>query len=184
MSQREKNKDETFWSVLNSAIELDFRRGHQRWTMSELSRTSGVTRSLIYYYFGKSKESILLEAVKLVGEEFFGLNESRVELWQKGQIVESVLLSRGLLEKAPFMTAFYVVHRDKETDLGQSIRQLESEYRQKLQRFFPKNSPAELDALFALFSGLVMTPRLSQESVQTAVRLVLQLVANKSEPKK
>ena len=49
------SKDETFWSVLYSAIELDFKRGHLRGTMSELSRMSNVTRSLIYYYFGKSK---------------------------------------------------------------------------------------------------------------------------------
>lgn len=172
---RERNKDETFWSVLNCAIELDFRRGHQRWTMSELSRTSKVTRSLIYYYFGKSKEAILLEAVKLVGEEFFGLNESRVELWQKGQIVESVLLSRALLEKSPYMSAFYMVHRDKETEIGASLRQLEGEYQAKLKRFFTGASEPALEAIYGLFVGLVITPRISNEGVKTAVAAVLQL---------
>jgi AcrR family transcriptional regulator len=171
------SKDETFWSVLNSAIELDFRRGHLRWTMSELSRMSKVTRSLIYYYFGKSKEAILLEAVKLIGEEFFGLNVGRVELWQKGQIVESVLQTRHLLEKSPHMGTFYMVHRDEQTEIGSTLRQLELEYKQKLKRFFASASEPSLEAIFGLFMGLVVTPRLSDEAVRKAVGLVLQMSA-------
>jgi len=167
------SKDETFWSVLNSAIELDFKRGHLRWTMSELSRMSKVTRSLIYYYFGKSKEAILLEAVKLIGEEFFGLTTNRVEMWKAGQISESVLQTRRLLEKCPHMGTFYMVHREEETDIGASLRQLELEYKQKLKRFFPQASDPSLEALFGLFMGLVITPRLSDEAVRKAVEGVL-----------
>lgn len=176
MSQREKSKDETFWAVLNSAIELDFRRGHQRWTMSELSRNSKVTRSLIYYYFGNSKEGILLEAVKLIGEEFFGLSASRVELWQKGQIPESVLQSRDLLARSPHMGSFYMVHREAPTQIGESLRQLEKEYKQKLKRFFTNASEDTIDAGFALFLGLVITPRVSDAAVKKAVAGVLQIV--------
>jgi len=169
------NKDETFWSVLNSAIELDFRRGHLRWSMSELSRSSKVTRSLIYYYFGKSKESILLEAVKLLGEEFFGLNSARIDLWKNGQIFESILQTRRLAEKCPHMGTFYMVHRDEQTEIGTSLRQLETEYKQKLKRFFAKASEPALDGVFGLFMGLVITPRLSDEAVRRAVDVVLQL---------
>ena len=169
------NKDETFWSVLNSAIELDFKRGHLRWTMSELSRMSKVTRSLIYYYFGKSKEGILLEAVKLIGEEFFGLNSSRIELWEKGQIFDSVLQTRRLIEKCPHMSTFYMVHRQEETEIGASLRQLEFEYKQKLKKYFSKAPEPGLEAIFGLFMGLVITPGLSEEAVRTAVDIVLSL---------
>lgn len=169
------SKDETFWSVLNSAIELDFKRGHLRWTMSELSRTSKVTRSLIYYYFGKSKEAILLEAVKLIGEEFFGLNAGRIELWQKGQIAESVLQSRRLMEKCPHMGTFYMVHREEQTDIGSSLRQLEAEHKQKLKRFFSGAPEQGLEAIFGLFLGLVMTPGLSDGAVRIAVDGMLEL---------
>jgi AcrR family transcriptional regulator len=169
------SKDETFWSVLNSAIELDFKRGHLRWTMSELSRMSKITRSLIYYYFGKSKEAILLEAVKLIGEEFFGLTAGRVELWKEGKIADSVLQTRHLLEKCPHMGTFYMVHRDEETEIGESLRQLEHEYKQKLKRFFARAPDPSLEALFGLFLGLVLTPRLSDEAVRTAVGAVLEL---------
>ena len=169
------SKDETFWAVLNSAIELDFKRGHLRWTMSELSRVSKVTRSLIYYYFGKSKESILLEAVKLIGEEFFGLTARRVEMWKEGQIAESVLQTRLLLEKCPHMSTFYMVHREEQTDIGASLRQLELEYKQKLNKFFPDASEPSREALFGLFMGLVVTPGLSGEAVRKAVEGVLLL---------
>lgn len=169
------SKDETFWSVLNSAIELDFKRGHLRWTMSELSRMSKITRSLIYYYFGKSKEAILLEAVKLIGEEFFGLNASRIDLWQKGQIADSVLQTRRLMEKCPHMGTFYMVHREEQTEIGASLRQLESEYKQKLKRFFSKAPDPGLEAIFGLFMGLVITPGLSDDAIRIAVDGVLHL---------
>jgi AcrR family transcriptional regulator len=142
--------------------------------MSELSRESKVTRSLIYYYFGKSKAAILLEAVKLIGEEFFGLTPARVELWRNGQIAESILQSRRLLEKCPHMATFYMVHRHEDTEIGQSLRHLDTEYRQKLERFF-QGSAVELEALWGLFFGLVLTPKLSDEAVRKAVSEVLEL---------
>lgn len=171
-----QSKDDTFWRVLNSAIELDFRRGHLRWSMSELSRSSKITRSLIYYYFGKSKEAILLEAVKLIGEEFFGLNEGRSELWKTGKIAESVLANRHLLEKSPAIGAFYMIHREETTEIGTSLRHLEQDYKQKLKKYFAGASDANLEAIFGLFMGLVVTPRLSEDAVRRGVQVVLQLV--------
>lgn len=168
---RETKKDEIFWSILNAAIQLEFVKGHQRWTMTDLSRTSGVTRSLIYYYFGKSKANLLVEAVKLIGEEFFGLTGARMELWKKGSLAESVILSRRLLEKAPHMGSFYMVHRTAETEIGESLRKLEKDYKQKIRRFFGA-SEASHEALFGLMMGLVITPGLSDAAVQKAVGVV------------
>lgn len=173
---KETNKDETFWSVLNAAIQLELLRGHQRWTMSELSRTSKVTRSLIYYYFGKSKEGILVEAVRLIGEEFYGLSESRLALWRKGEVAESVIQSRQLLEKAPHMSSFYMVHRMAESGIGESIRRLDKEYRQKMKRYFPDTTQPYQEALHALLMGLVLAPKLSDEAVHKAVKVVRSLV--------
>lgn len=172
----EKNKDDTFWAVLNAAIELDFKRGHLRWTMSELSRVSKITRSLIYYYFGKSKDSILLEAVKQIGEEMLGLNESRVQLWQRGEVAESVILSRRMLEKSPHMAAFYIVHRRSDSDIGGKLRELELEYMQKLRRFLPAGDEAKLEAIFGLFTGLVVAPKMSEEAVRVAVGTLMSVM--------
>lgn len=174
MPQLDSKKEEIYWSVLNAAILLDFNRGHLRWSMSELSRTSKVTRSLIYYYFGKSKENILLEGVKMIGEEFFGLNPARMELWAKGKIAESVIESRRLLEKSPNMAAFYMVYRDDKTAFGDSVQSLEREYKQKLKKFF-KGSDSSMESIFGLFMGLVLAPALSDEAVVKSVNMVLEL---------
>ncbi len=169
------NKDDTYWAVLNAAIALDFAKGHQRWTLSELSRSSKVTRSLIYYYFGKSKENILTEAVKLMGEEVFGLNPARKDMWTKGEIAESVVITRKLLEKSPHIMAFYMVHRTAESEIGKSLRELESEYFKKLKRFFTTATDTSIEALYCLFLGLVMAPSLSEDAAKQAVAAVLRL---------
>src|SRR4051812_22858182 len=118
-------KDQTYWTILNAAIQLDFKKGHQKWTMSELARTTEITRSLIYYYFGKSRLDILNEAVRLVGEEFFGLSDSKIKLWAKGEIAESVLFTRREIEKSPNLGTFYLIHRNRTSEIGESIRGLE-----------------------------------------------------------
>lgn len=75
-------KDKKFWTILETAIDLDFKKGHLRWTLSELSRAWGMSRPLIYYYFGQSKSKLLEEAVRLVGSEIMGLSEARLKLWE------------------------------------------------------------------------------------------------------
>ena len=147
--------------------------------MSELSRQSKVTRSLIYYYFGKSKEGILQEAVKIIGEEFFGLNSHRIDLWEKGLIFESVLQTRQLMEKCPHMGTFYMVHREEQTAIGEYLRNLERDYKQKLRKYFAKTSEPGIEAIFGLFLGLVMSPGLSSEAVRLAVEGVLHLADKK-----
>jgi len=172
-AQREKasSKDEVFWKILNTAILLDFRKGHQQWTLSELSRSSGITRSLIYYYFGKSRAEILEEAVKVLGEEFFGLTPEKLTLWAKGKISDSVLLTRKAMESSPPLGAFYFVHRTRSTTIGASIRRLENQYFKKISQFFPDLSDDQVKAIFGLLFGLVFAPDLSDEAIHQAVRI-------------
>mgnify|MGYP003329981295 CR=1 FL=1 len=73
------------------------------------------------------------------------------------------------------MGTFYMVHREEQTDIGASLRQLETEYKQKLKRFFSTAPDPVLEATFGLFMGLVISPGLSEAAVRTAVGGVLQL---------
>jgi AcrR family transcriptional regulator len=169
-------KDETYWKVLDAAVELDFRKGHLRWTMSDLSRLSGVTRSLVYYYFGSEKMAILQDAAKLIGEEFFGLNEQRLQMWKNGKISASVISSRRLLEQRKYMAAFYLVHRTAPTAIGESLRGLEAEYTQKLQRFFPTLSAEVSAGIFGLFFGLVIGPNIGDDIIVRVVDSALKQI--------
>ncbi len=170
-----RHKDEIYWKVLNAAIGLDFRKGHQRWTISELSRTSKVTRSLIYYYFGNSRANILQEAVQLIGEALMGLSEERIELWKQGRIFDSVMMSREVHEKTPYLGAFYLAHRLKDNDIGAAMRGLEDQYFKKMETFLPHLSADRRLSLFGIFFGLVFAPHLSQAAVKESVQMALDM---------
>lgn len=168
--QRMKDRDSTFWKVLNAALELDFRKGNLKWTMSELSRKSGITRSLIYYHFGRSKMAILSEAINVIGEEIIATGPDRVALWRDGKWAETVKLSREVAMQAPHLCNFYLLHRDRPTEIGQAIRNLESSYLKKLQKLFPELPAAGIKALFAFFFGICFAPHVDDETVKVAIQ--------------
>lgn len=145
-------------------MELDFRKGHMKWTMSELSRKSGITRSLIYYHFGRSKSGILEEAVRMIGEEFMGLNTARMEMWQSGRMVDSLKAARNIAKTSPHVGQFYLAHRDRSTEIGAALRKLERDYVKKLGIFFPRANESGLRTLFTVFFGMCFSP-LSDDAV-------------------
>lgn len=159
-------KDETYRSILNCALRLDFKKGHKRWTLTELSRATHVTRSLIYYYFGKSKDGILVAAVKMVGEELFGLSPDRIALWDQSAIEESVCLSRQAVESSPHLVAFFFAHRNEDNSIGEMLRDLEEAHRKKLKRFLCDISNEQANALSGLLLGLVIAPNVSRQAIR------------------
>jgi len=169
------NKDAIFFKVFMAAMSLDFRKGHQRWTISELSRASGITRSLIYYYFGNSKTDILVESVKTIGEEFFGLTPERLKLWDVGTIADSIDISRRFIEANPDLAAFYLLHRTKDSPIGKAFRDLEIRHQQKLLKYFPESSEAAVKLRAALLFGLVFASNINSDAVEQAIRLAKQL---------
>tara|TARA_B100000749_G_C18450136_1_gene476053 strand:- start:12351 stop:12923 length:573 start_codon:yes stop_codon:yes gene_type:complete len=167
-----RDKDENFWKILNAALELDVKKGHLKWTLSDLSRKSKITRSLIYYYFGRSKASILQEAIKLIGEELVGMSKERLEMWSKGDLQTSMAASRKLRENAPYICQFCLEHRDLQNDIGESIRSIEEEFRQKIRTFFPQISEAEVEGIYTVYWGLTFVPEISPEAMQAVVQLI------------
>ena len=171
-SGNKKEKDESFWIILSSALELDVKKGHLKWTLSELSRKSGITRSLIYYYFGRSKEEILREAVKLIGEEMVGLSDDRVTLWQRGLFEESMKRTRFFVERTPYIGPFLAEHRGRSTELGESLRMVEDKFVGKLRVFFPKASEDEIIGLFCMYWGMCFSPRISDNAIKIVIRVM------------
>ena len=170
-----KTRDQTFWKVLNAALDLDFRKGHLKWTMSELSRKSGITRSLIYYHFGRSKLAILQEAVRVIGEQIIGVDPERIEQWKTGNWTASVLHSREMMIESPSLLNFYLLHRTRPNEIGESIRGLENNYMRKLKAMFPLLTPQAHQALFAFFFGVTFAPNIDNESVEFALRTLKSL---------
>lgn len=173
MPKPRPTKEAIYVQVLSAAIELDFKKGHQKWTMSDLSRASKIGRSLIYYYFGKSRESLLLDAVKMIGEDLFGLSPSRLELWKQGRMIDSILISKKFAEQGLHLGAFYLAHRYKDSVVGKAIRDLENRQARKLQQFYPRRSEDDLRMFLAFFMGIVFAPETSEATARKAAKLLL-----------
>ena len=167
------SKAEIYTKVLNAAIGLDFKYGHLHWTMTRLAKTTGISRTLIYYYFGRSKLDILTEAVHLLGRELAGFSQEKVKLWEENKIAESHLSSRKLLGEIPTLIPFYYMHRQRPTKLGKLIQKIEIDFQEKLNRFFPAKPQTTIEAIQGLFFGLSFAPNLSDEAVRKGIDIVL-----------
>jgi AcrR family transcriptional regulator len=169
-------RDETFWKVLNSALELDFKRGHLKWTMSELSRKSGITRSLIYYHFGRSKAAILTEAIQVIGDELIGMSPERMDLWRDGQWAVSLNRARAVAEQCPSLICFYFMHRERPTEVGEGLRAVDKRFIEKQSIFFSGLSQAERVALYAFFFGLTFYPLTNAAAIDAGIASLKALI--------
>ncbi len=163
-------KDKIYFNILNSVLRLEVVKGHLRWKIADLSRLSGVQRTLIYYYFGKSKESILETALKFIGDEFFGFSAERMALWKEGKIKESIVRGRELVAQAPHVTQFFFHWRHQKSEVSTQLRNLEKRYPKKLKEFFPNLSQTDCEAIFTVFWGLVLVPELSDEVLDRVLK--------------
>jgi hypothetical protein len=131
---------------------------------------------LIYYYFGKSKEEMMITAVTHLGRELFGLSDERLRLWQQGMIHESVIQSRALLLAAPYCYTFYVLRKDQGNSIGEALRKCEVEFRDKLKKFFPHLSDDQREAVAVFLLGLANSVGISENGIRAAVDVLQNFV--------
>ncbi|HEX4923336.1 MAG TPA: TetR/AcrR family transcriptional regulator [Bdellovibrionales bacterium] len=172
-SKKVVGKDEVYWRILNAAILLDIRWGHMKWSITQLASSAKVTRSLIYYYFGRDKFEILVNAVKLLGLKFSGATEERHRFWQEGRFAESFNKTREMIAQTPALVPFYELNRDKDNEIGSLIRSHEQSFKRKIKQYFPHLDSNGVDSAFALIVGIVFTNQLSDEGVVTATEILL-----------
>ncbi len=173
----QKKKDAFYWKTLNKAIELDFKKGHLKWSMSDLSRSSGVTRSLIYYYFGRSRMDIINEAVKLIGDDLLGLNSERIKLVQEKGMTCSILQSKEKLMMSPHLLSFYAHHRIRNTEIGKTLLNYEDSYFKKIKTLFPQKSFEEIELTWGIIFGLTVCPRIPLETIKKFEKTINQLLS-------
>ncbi len=171
-SNKVKSKEDSFLAIFEAVVQLEVTRGPGRWKLTDLARISKVTRPLIYYYFGKSKTDIVMTAVEYLGEEYFGISEHRLKMWDEGRLVETVLISRHLNQKAPYGLLFYMTRRTHDNDIGKKLREYEKRYRKKLADFFPKLDAKGVDAIAGVLFGLVTFPDLTDDAVRKSIEVL------------
>lgn len=172
MKKEKITKDESFWRILSSALDLDVKKGHLKWTLSELARKSGITRSLIYYYFGRSKIGILKEAVSVIGNELIGAVKEREDLWEQQRLEESMLKARSIYEKTPSIGIFYLENIHKNNEISVELRTINKKFTNRLRKYFPEATKEEIEALYTIYWGMCFVPDLSSNGVLTLTTFI------------
>lgn len=162
----ENKKDDLYWKVLNCALELEFKKGHLKWTITDLSRKSQITRSLIYYYFGRSKVNIVQAAINIIGEEFIGMTEKRLKMWKEGRFEEGLIEARDIYNKMPYLCAFYLNYRNQPNEIGEALSKVDSDFKKKLKQAVPKAKPEEINTIFAVYFGIVYSPFVTDKEIK------------------
>lgn len=113
-------KEQVYFKICDSVLYFELIKGHMKWSLSDISKHSGVTRSLIYYYMGKEKEQILQEAVLFMIELFFNSNQER-----KLGVSDRMQMVLSKVREMPHVFLFYASERIKDSEYGKIIRKAE-----------------------------------------------------------
>lgn len=163
-------KELIFWQGYQTAISLERKRGHLKWSLAELSRASKIERSMIYYYFGKSKVQILQNAIHFVGEILFGLYPTMPSLWMSGDFLTSIECCRDILRKHPHLGVFFLEQRQKGSIFYKEIGLLEKRYLKKLASGYPHIEADQLRVLFSNLVGIALLPEVDEATLKKLVK--------------
>ena len=150
MSEKEMEKEEVHFLICNSVLKLEVNKGHLKWTISDISKDSGVTRSLIYYYFGKEKQTLVEEAFRYMVDVFFDV-KSPEDLGLQARMAN--VLSR--LRDMPYAFILFFLERRKDTEVGELLRKTEAALSERLKRDFPDMDDDEILRIYLLELGAV-----------------------------
>jgi len=115
-------KEQVYFKICDSVLFHELIKGHLNWSLSDVSKHSGVTRSLIYYYMGKEKEQILAEAVRFMLELFFNTNHEK-----SLGVEERMVMVLTQIRLMPHIFLYYTSERIKDSEYGGIIRNAEAD---------------------------------------------------------
>lgn len=149
MAGQKLSKDEIYFAVCNAILKLEFENGHLKWTFAEVARHSKITRSLIYYYFGKNKDVVLQEAYKFIIDRFF------VSRPTSGTLAERIIRVIKDLQSMPYLHVLYYLQKNAKTDFARMIQEGEALLLKSLAQEFPNLSPNEILEIYLKELGAI-----------------------------
>jgi hypothetical protein len=121
---------------------------------------------LVYRYFGSSKKSILLEALKVFIEDHYAFTGKDKEL----SVAERIKRARARMVEYPEAVLFYQKWRSKESWLKGEFVKAERRYQKTLSKRFPEMSPEKITMMHAFFHGVVTAPFITPDEAYWACR--------------
>lgn len=159
--------------IVSTVFRFEVAKGHLKWKMTEISRVSGVNRTLIYYYFGKTKKEIFNHCFEVIMNDFYGLSPERAQLARAGKLAECVKCGYELFHKNPEFMAFYFHWRFKKSPIQDRLLELENAYQNKLRMLFPHLNTSQVHALHAAVQGIVVAPFLKEKDFDLAINNIV-----------
>lgn len=139
------------YKILNSVTKLEISKGHLLWKISDVANDSGISRTLIYYYYGKDKEQLLNEAMKFMTETVFNL--SQVE---PVNVRERIKIVMQQLKQMPYLLILFYLNRRKENEMGEIIRSSEAKLFELFKGLYPKLTEQDFLVMYLLELGCVL----------------------------
>lgn len=155
--------------ICNALFALESKNGHLKWTVAELARKCKVSKSLVYYYFGKNKLEIFNKSFELICREVYGLTPEREALLRRGRIVDSMVAIHEYYQTCPQFSSFYFYHRSSNSAIGKRLEAYDELYIERLLRLFPKLKRIQAIALMGMLHGLVISPWGERSVYETAI---------------
>lgn len=145
------SKEKIYMNILRTVLRLELQKGHLNWSLSEISRLSDVTRSLIYYYFGKNKKEIYNEAISYFSKTMFRIDKIPDDFTAPERI--KILLKT--LKENPFLFIHFYNNKIKGTPIGTDLRNIEKKLMGKLSHEFPGLLENELLLIYVIELGIL-----------------------------
>ena len=160
MDENLNSKEEVYFKICNAVLKLEVTKGSLGWKISDISKEADVTRSLIYYYFGKEKEIILKEAWGYMLEAIFCLQtENPLGVRERMKIVLSQI------NKMPYLFILFALEKNRDNEIGDLIRRGEKALLLKLESMYPTYSKDEVLKIYLLELGAVAHGNLDEERI-------------------
>lgn len=159
--------------VINSVFKFETTRGHLNWKVIDVARVSGVSRSLIYYYFGQIKSEIFHRCVELICGDFYGISEERMKAVEQGDLYGCIAQNFRFFRESPEFVVFYNKARVKKSPLRDKLIEIEKTYQLKLKTLFPKLSSSEIVALHSVLHGVVCSPILDNSTFDLVIKSIV-----------
>lgn len=157
--------------IIIAVFNLEVSKGHFKWSISHIARSCKISRTLVYYYFGNTKQKILLNCLEALTRELYGLSEIRHD-FKKISLLDSLLACHDLYAQVPSYSVFCQKWSRKPSVYRDKYLELQKEYDEKLKMNFPRSTLKQRLSLRAYFYGLVAAPSFDRELISEAIQLL------------
>ncbi len=159
--------------IVNTVFRFEVAMGHLKWKMTDIARFSGVNRTLIYYYLGKTKKEIFNHCFEVILNDFYGLSPEREKLINEGKLLECSKMSYRLFHDNPEFMSFYFHWRFKKSIIQQRLIELELSYEARLKKLFNQLEEDQVKSIHAAIQGIVTAPFLEEHQFEMAIKNIV-----------